>query len=269
MIPNTDLILFLDIETALIEPIFQKLTEEQQKPFLTRFKRQIDEAYNAEWLKTITLIAHKDSDLIHDCAIDLRRSITQEIYKENGPFFAEYSRVVCVSIGSTSKGTLSIKAIADNNESLMLSTLSKIMDFEILHEGATSGHPKYQVICAHNGKEFDFPFLLRRFVINRLPIPRLLKTYGLKPWETSFLDTMEMWKGSSYRYSVSLSMLAIGLGLPSPKENMDGSMVGQAFIEGRLSEIASYCNIDTITLVNCFMIMIGKEPFAETAITVK
>jgi 3'-5' exonuclease len=108
-------------------------------------------------------------------------------------------------------------------------------------------------LCAHNGKEFDFPFLCRRFLINGMALPKLLQLQGKKPWEVRHLDTMDMWKFGDYKNFSSLNLLAHVFGIPSPKDDMDGSMVGKTFYEENdLPRIEKYCKKDVITLARVY-----------------
>lgn len=112
---------------------------------------------------------------------------------------------------------------------------------------------KENLLCAHNGKEFDFPFLCRRFLINNLPLPKTLQIQGKKPWEVPHLDTMELWKFGDVKNFTSLNLLAHVFGIPSPKDDMDGSQVGKTFYEdNNLKRIEEYCKKDVITLARVY-----------------
>lgn len=109
-------------------------------------------------------------------------------------------------------------------------------------------------LCAHNGKEFDFPFLCRRFLINNIALPGILRIQGLKPWEVKHIDTLDLWKFGDHKNYTSLNLLAQVFGIPSPKENMDGSMVASAYYEEKnLKKIADYCKKDVITLARIYL----------------
>jgi uncharacterized protein YprB with RNaseH-like and TPR domain len=122
----------------------------------------------------------------------------------------------------------------------------------------TPGSPKY--LCAHNGKEFDFPYLCRRMIINNECIPELLSIAGKKPWEVNHLDTMDMWRFGEYKNFTSLNLLAHVLDVPTSKDDMDGSMVGTVYwTEKNLERIARYCEKDVITLAQIYLRM-NREP---------
>jgi predicted PolB exonuclease-like 3'-5' exonuclease len=194
----------------------------------------------------------------------------QKIYVDNVSFFAESARIVCVSVGSisTKDKKLSIKSIVEQDENKILFQLTKVMDF-MVGEDSRSARPKYNFLCGHNAMEFDFPFLMRRYMKWKMKLPRLLDNYGKKPWEMPLLDTALIWKGSSYKYYAQLAMICDCLGVESPKGEMDGSMVAEYFRAGKWKEIAFYCNDDVIALVNCFMRMNGGEQFDTPDIIIK
>src|ERR671913_444718 len=109
-------------------------------------------------------------------------------------------------------------------------------------------------LCAHNGKEFDYPYICRRMVINGIEIPEALKISGRKPWEVRHLDTMEMWKFGDYKSYTSLKLLAKVLGIPSPKDDIDGSMVNSVYwTEKDLDRIVEYCQKDVVTLTQVLL----------------
>ncbi|MEM9078263.1 MAG: ribonuclease H-like domain-containing protein, partial [Bacteroidota bacterium] len=123
------------------------------------------------------------------------------------------------------------------------------------------------LLCAHNGKEFDFPYIARRMVINGLNLPYKLDLFGKKPWEVPHLDTMELWKFGDYKHYTSLKLLAHILGIPSPKEDMDGSMVQSVYYEENdLDRIISYCELDVVTTAQVFLRLRNDELLRENEI---
>jgi uncharacterized protein YprB with RNaseH-like and TPR domain len=109
-------------------------------------------------------------------------------------------------------------------------------------------------LCAHNGKEFDYPYICRRMIINSIAIPEALKIAGRKPWEVRHLDTLELWKFGDYKSFTSLKLLAKALGIPSPKDDIDGSMVnGVYWGEKDVERIALYCQKDVVTLAQVLL----------------
>lgn len=110
------------------------------------------------------------------------------------------------------------------------------------------------MLCAHNGKEFDFPYICRRMLIHGIMLPEILNIAGKKPWETSFLDTMELWKFGDYKNFTSLELLAGVFGIPTPKDDIKGEDVKRVYYEeNNLERIAVYCRKDVITIVQLFL----------------
>jgi len=196
---------------------------------------------------------------------DLQDQGIAELYREKAGLYAEFGKVVCVSIGKMQATKFFIKTMTNRDEKKLLIELAEAIS-------------KFPILCAHNGLEFDFPFLMRRYIINGLPIPPTLNVFGKKPWETPFEDTMKMWSGTAWNYKCSLDLLAHCLGLPSPKKDMDGSLVAEVYYsmfddvkndelpfekeKQALDKIGKYCAGDIITLANVYCRMKG-EPLIE------
>ncbi|MDR3246252.1 MAG: 3'-5' exonuclease [Prevotellaceae bacterium] len=183
-----------------------------------------------------------------------------EFYGRAG-IWAEFGKIVCISCGfiDLSKN-LRIKSFYGDDEKRLL------LDFlEMLNKFFKSQMlPK---LCAHNGKEFDFPFIARRTLINGLPLPPSLDVQGLKPWEIPFADTMELWKFGDYKHYCSLELLANIFGIPSPKDDIDGSMVAKVYYEDKdIKRIAHYCEKDVITLTRLFLKLTQNPPLSEIII---
>ena len=159
--------------------------------------------------------------------------------------YAEFAQVICIGIGFYNDKKFRIKTIAGSNEVEVLQEFSEVLNKHF----NTTNH----VLCAHNGKEFDFPFLCRRLLINGLALPKLLQLQGLKPWEIRHIDTMEMWKFGDYKNFTSLNLLAHTFGFPSPKDDIDGSQVSKTYYEDKdLQKIETYCKKDVITLARVY-----------------
>ena len=168
-----------------------------------------------------------------------------DFYIERGGIMAEFGKIVCISVGMLEKNdTLKIKSFADDDEKKLLTEFGEIFNSIRLRD---------VILCAHNGKEFDFPWIARRFLINGMQPPAPFRTYGKKPWEVQHLDTMELWKFGDYKSFVSLELLAHVFGIPTPKDDIDGSMVSSIYyIEKDLFRIVQYCEKDVLTLANIF-----------------
>ncbi|SFI86677.1 hypothetical protein SAMN05421638_1263 [Kaistella treverensis] len=168
-----------------------------------------------------------------------------EFYHERGGIMAEFGKIICISVGILEKSErLLIKSFYGDDEKKLLEEFGEIFN-----------RPKLRdvVLCAHNGKEFDFPWIARRFLINGMQPPTPFQLYGKKPWEIPHLDTMELWKFGDYKSFVSLELLAHIFGIPTPKDDIDGSQVSSIYhIEKDLFRIVQYCEKDVLTLANVF-----------------
>ena len=138
--------------------------------------------------------------------------------------------------------TLKLKSFYSENEAELLTNFGNIFN---------SNRLKNCILCAHNGKEFDFPWIARRFLINGMMPPTPFQMFGKKPWEVPHLDTMELWKFGDYKNFISLELMAHIFGIPTPKDDIDGSMVAEVYYkEKNLQRIAQYCEKDVLTLAN-------------------
>lgn len=222
MIPLNN-ILFLDIETVSQYASFN----------------DVPEAWKALWArKAEGLLRNNNSE-----------QTIESIYERAG-LYAEFGKIICISCGilqlSGDNRTLVIKSFYGEDEKKLLAGFCEMLN------KWTPGSQKF--LCAHNGKDFDFPYLCRRMVINDECIPSLLVTTGKKPWETNFLDTLELWKFGEYKNFTSLNLLAHVLGIPTPKDDIDGSMVGAVYWnEQNLDRIVEYCQKDVITMAQVYL----------------
>jgi uncharacterized protein YprB with RNaseH-like and TPR domain len=115
-------------------------------------------------------------------------------------------------------------------------------------------------LCAHNGKEFDFPYIARRLLVNGIPLPKILEVAGKKPWEVNFIDTLELWKFGDHKHYTSLELLTKIFGIQSPKDDIDGSMVADVYWKERnLERIVKYCEKDVLAIVQLFRRYRGEE----------
>lgn len=215
-------ILFIDIETV---PEMEKydMLDAETKTFWDKKAQQLS------WARE----ANPDIDLYHRAGI-----------------YAEFGKIICVSVGyivpNKSKWEVRIKSFYGHNEKELLEKIVPLFDKEF---GFTH-------LCAHNGKEFDFPYLCRRMIKHGISLPRILNISGLKPWEISHFDTLEMWKFGDYKHYTSLALLAHMFGIEDSKSDMDGSMVSKVYYEDRnIEKIAEYCNKDVYALIRVFLHM--------------
>ncbi len=188
---------------------------------------------------------------------------TPEEYYSKAGIFAEFGKIICISFGIYIKrqGKLSfrIKSIAGHDEKEILSAFIEIIKKQ----------PANVVLCAHNGKEFDFPYLCRRMLIHGLEIPSCLQIAGKKPWEINHLDTMELWKFGDYKNYTSLHLLATIFGIPSPKDDMEGSDVHWVYWKDQdLQRIQTYCQKDVLTTAQLLLRFKGLPSITEEAVII-
>ena len=184
------------------------------------------------------------------------------VYPRAG-IFAEFGKIICISTGfltvKDGQRQFRLKSFYGHDETALL------IEFSDLLRKLKPG----MLLCAHNGKEFDFPYLSRRMVINTLPLPIQLDNQGKKPWEILHLDTMEMWKFGDYKNYTPLNLLAYILGIPSPKDDIDGSQVGSVYWEQKdLPRIVTYCQKDVVTVMQILLRLKTEELLSESEIII-
>ncbi|MEM8764591.1 MAG: 3'-5' exonuclease [Bacteroidota bacterium] len=227
-----DHILFLDIETVPQLPSYA----------------DVDELTQSLWE--------------HKTRYQRKDQIEADAFYENAGIWSEFGKIICISVGyfnlKANSRDFRVKSFY-GEEKTLLQAFKNLLDEHYQH-------PKF-LLCAHNGKEFDFPYIARRMLINRLDLPFKLDLFGKKPWEVPHLDTMELWKFGDYKNFTSLKLLAHVLEIPSPKEDMDGSMVRSVFYDDNdLDRIVTYCELDVITTAQVFLRMRNESLIAETEI---
>jgi predicted PolB exonuclease-like 3'-5' exonuclease len=174
----------------------------------------------------------------------------EEMYKDAG-ILAEFGKIICISAGyihAAEKGKVfRVRSFYGDDEKLLLSQFCAS-----LH--AFFAKRKNAQLCAHNGKEFDFPYIARRILIHGLPLPDVLDVAGRKPWETPFLDTMDLWKFGDYKHFCSLDLLTTILNIPTPKDDIDGSRVAAVYYEEKnIERIVRYCEKDALAVAQLLL----------------
>jgi DNA polymerase elongation subunit (family B) len=222
-------ILFIDIETVPLMPDYGSLSAELQH----------------EWVKKAKFLKSNIEE----------NPEPSMLFSEKAGIFSEFAKVVCIVVGSIQHEgdtwKMRLKSIANDDEKVLLNDFS-----ELLQRFAA----RYRDLkfCGHNIKEFDIPFLCRRMLIHNISLPDCMQLSGKKPWEVSHYDTLEMWKFGDYKHFTSLALLATILGIPSPKDDMDGSMVGKVYWEEKgLERISKYCAQDVYTTMRVFLRLKG------------
>lgn len=169
-------------------------------------------------------------------------------YWEKAGLYAEFGKIVCVSMGYINGAEIVLKSYAGEDERQILLDVAAALK-------------KAFGLVAHNGKNFDYPWLCRRMLIHGIHLPPLLQIQNLKPWEVKLEDTMEMWRFGQFNATVSLACLCSLFGIPSSKTFMDGSLVADAYYKGRdLQKIVTYCEADIVALINVYQKMNYLEP---------
>ncbi len=173
---------------------------------------------------------------------------------ERAGIYAEFGKVVCISAGifipNGGKYSLRTKSFYGDDEKKLLSDFSEMLN--------KSFYQANKVLCGHNIREFDVPYLCRRMLINGLKLPKILQIQGKKPWEINQLDTMQMWKFGDFKAYTSLNLLAAVFDIPTPKDDIDGSMVGKVYWEEKdLNRIAVYCEKDVVTSAQVLLKLLG------------
>lgn len=213
-------ILFLDIETVPMVSSFGEMTERFQKL----------------WTKKARFLIKEDE--------------TPESIFNRAGIYSEFGKIICISVGfireNGDERELRLKSFASDDEKQLLVDFSQM----IIKYFNSPNH----LLCGHNGKEFDFPYIARRMLVHSIPIPNILNLAGKKPWEVRHLDTMELWKFGDYKHFTSLDLLAAIFDIPSPKDDIDGSQVAETYyVQKDLDRIVEYCEKDVKTLVNVFL----------------
>jgi 3'-5' exonuclease len=231
-------ILFLDIETVPQHPSYDQLSPE----------------WRSLWdIKAGYLIRNKVEETV------------ASIYSRAG-IYAEFGKIICISCGiiqgSGDQKKLSLKSFAGDNEAILLH------EFADMLKKWSANEQRY--LCAHNGKEFDYPYLCRRMIVNNIPIPPVLDMSGKKPWEVNHLDTMELWKFGDFKSYTSLNLMAHALGIPTPKDDIDGSMVWEVYWKEKdLGRIISYCQKDVLTVTQILLRMMGQPLIRQENVEVR
>lgn len=182
-----------------------------------------------------------------------------EYYPRAG-IWAEFGKIVCISVGIfNGKHQFRVKSFCSDDECTLLSDFTALLDKQ----------PPSLILCAHNGKEFDFPYLCRRILINQLCIPKQLQISGKKPWEVTHLDTMDLWKFGDYKNYTSLNLLAAVFNIPTPKDDINGSDVHWVYWKERdLERIKTYCQKDVITTAQLLLRFKGLPLLLEEQIQI-
>lgn len=223
LLKNLDLsrVLFLDIETVSGAPTFNDLDKTWQKLYADKTKWQRKDEFTPE-----------------------------EFYEKQAGIYAEFGKIVCISCGflrySGNQHEFHVKSFYGDDEKILLQEFGELITKHY--------NEPHHLLCGHNAKEFDFPYIARRMLINGLDIPETLNLAGKKPWEVQHLDTMDLWKFGDYKHFTSLKLLAALFNIPTPKDDIDGSQVGSVYYnDNDLDRIKVYCEKDTLTVAQLLL----------------
>jgi 3'-5' exonuclease len=218
---NIENVLFLDIETVSAARHFDDL----------------DRDYQELWELKSKYIRERDD-------------LTLEESYERAGIYAEFGKIICISVGyirqKMGEPEFRSTSFYGHDETKLLQEFVNLVESHFDRPNV--------LLCAHNGKEFDFPYIARRLLINGLPIPSILDIAGRKPWEVQHLDTMELWKFGDYKHYTSIKLLTKIFGIPTPKTDIDGSQVGRVYWEDNdLDRIERYCQRDVLAVAQLLL----------------
>ena len=222
-------VLFLDVETAPVVYKYADLDKTMKQMWDAKFRFQKEET-------------------------------PENGYKKAG-VFAEFAKIICISVGVLSDETFRVKSYYGDDEKIILKDFATLLN---KHYNA-----KNKMLCAHNGKEFDFPFICRRMLLNGVKLPKALNIAGKRPWEINHLDTMELWKFGDYKSYTSLNLLAAIFNIPTPKDDIDGSDVARVYWEEKnLKRIVTYCQKDVLTVAQLLLRFMNEPLIADKNIII-
>ena len=222
-------VLFLDVETAPVVYKYADLDKTMKQMWDAKFRFQKEET-------------------------------PENGYKKAG-VFAEFAKIICISVGVLSDETFRVKSYYGDDEKIILKDFATLLNKHY--------NTKNKMLCAHNGKEFDFPFICRRMLLNGVKLPKALNIAGKRPWEINHLDTMELWKFGDYKSYTSLNLLAAIFNIPTPKDDIDGSDVARVYWEEKnLKRIVTYCQKDVLTVAQLLLRFMNEPLIADKNIII-
>jgi uncharacterized protein YprB with RNaseH-like and TPR domain len=227
---NIEEVLFIDIETVPLAPEYNDLNEKWKQLWEHKMQFQINNDEPAEVL-----------------------------YDRAG-IYAEFGRIICISVGLFNGNEFRIKSFYGEDEKILLDDFAQMLNRHY--------NQSQHLLCAHNGKEFDFPYIARRMLINGIELPDILQMAGKKPWEIRHLDTMELWKFGDYKNYTSLELLTNIFNIPTPKDDIDGSMVRAIFYqENDIERIVKYCQKDVLAIAQLMRRYMNQALIPEANVT--
>ncbi len=221
-------ILFLDIETVASTDRYEKL----------------DERMKVQWSRKANFFRQRE-----------QAQTDEDLFHERAGIYAEFGKIIVIAIGKLTENEkgercLKTKYFANHDEHLLLQEFKTALE---------KMDPLSIKLCAHNGKEFDFPYLSRRMLVQGIQLPSALNLSGKKSWDIPHLDTLEMWKFGDYKHYTSLDLLAAIFDIPTSKGELDGSMVNRVYYQDKdLKKIGEYCVGDVVAVAQLFLKLKGQ-----------
>lgn len=231
--PQTDHILFLDVETVPISAQYSELSNEARQLWTDK-SRQFKQSENDN---------------------------PESLYERAG-IYAEFGKIICISVGylqdTGNERRFHLRSYAGDDEKKLLQEFAAML---------TGWDKAGRFLCGHNIREFDVPYLCRRMLINGIVLPPMLDIGGLKPWEVRHLDTLQLWKFGDYKHYTSLKLLAWCFGIPSPKGDIDGSEVARVYYQEQdLARIVAYCERDVVTVARLYLKLVQGGDIPDEAL---
>ena len=237
-------ILFLDVETVSQHPTFDLLEERTR----------------SLWQQKIGFMARRDDH-------EWQEEDYAQTYVDKAAIYAEFGKVIVISAGiihqHENAPSLRIKSFYGHDEAEVLMQFANVLDRNF-------NDPNLHILCGHNIREFDIPYLCRRMTAHQIPLPVLFNITGKKPWEVKYIaDTLELWKFGDHKNYTSLDLLSHTLGIASPKDEMDGSMVGKYYWEQQaLEDIKRYCEKDVVTVAQVYLRLLNLPLLSEEQVVI-
>lgn len=224
-------VLFLDIETVSAHPKYDDLSERMKKL----------------WEKKSQKIKKAETET------------AEELYPR-AAIYAEFGKIIVISVGFLNGNEFRLKSFYGDDEKILLQEFAELLNRYYNYPDS--------MLCAHNGKEFDFPYIARRMILNGIELPLILQMAGKKPWEIKHLDTMELWKFGDYKNYTSLDLLTAIFDIPTPKDDIDGSMVGEVYWQQNdLERIKEYCQKDVLAIAQLMRRYLNEPLIADENVT--
>jgi uncharacterized protein YprB with RNaseH-like and TPR domain len=239
--PDKEKLLFIDIETATGVSGYDAL----------------DETWQSLWDERVGRMPMSEQE-------------PAVLYEQRAGVMAEFSRIICISIGYFSMGdapSFRVRSYAQADEKKLL--------LQFLEETSIFFKNGIRYFAGHNIREFDIPFICRRLMVNGLAVPLYLNFQQVKPWDVPVVDTFQLWRFGDYKNFTSLKLLSAVLNVPSPKDDINGSMVGKLYWQGdarqrleSLKRITRYCEKDIVATANVFLRLIQHPTLEECGIEI-